>query len=55
MFVVSGLTIFHWGLYPWAIYTVVGLATSLGLGTTQALAGFNLLYGWERAVWPPWC
>ena len=26
--------------------TLFGLATSLGLGTTQALAGFNLLYGW---------
>ncbi|MXX76769.1 MAG: BCCT family transporter [Holophagales bacterium] len=86
-------TIYHWGLHPWAIYAVVGLAlaffaynhglpltlrsafypilgdrvrgwwghlidvlavfatlfglaTSLGLGTTQALAGFNLLYGW---------
>ena len=86
-------TIYHWGLHPWAIYAVVGLAlaffaynhglpltlrsafypilgdrvrgrwgdlidvlavfatlfglaTSLGLGATQALAGFNLLYGW---------
>lgn len=27
--------------------TLFGLATSLGLGTTQALAGFNLLYGWD--------
>ena len=26
--------------------TLFGLATSLGLGATQALAGFNLLYGW---------
>jgi betaine/carnitine transporter, BCCT family len=26
--------------------TLFGLATSLGLGTTQALAGFNFLYGW---------
>ncbi len=26
--------------------TLFGLATSLGLGTTLALAGFNLLYGW---------
>ena len=86
-------TIFHWGLHPWAIYSVValslaffaynhklpltfrsafypllgdkiwkwpghvidtlavfatlfGLATSLGFGTTQALAGFNFLYDW---------
>ncbi len=86
-------SIFHWGLHPWAIYAVVGLAlaffaynhnlpltlrsafypilgervwgwwghivdtlavfatlfglaTSLGFGTTQALAGFNFLYGW---------
>ena len=86
-------TIFHWGLHPWAIYAVVGLAlaffaynhnlpltlrstfypilgervwgwwghgidtlavfatlfglaTSLGFGTIQALAGFNFLYGW---------
>ena len=86
-------TIFHWGLHPWAIYAVVGLAlaffsynhnlpltlrsafypllgekvwkwpghvidtlavfatlfglaTSLGFGTTQALAGFSFLYGW---------
>jgi BCCT family betaine/carnitine transporter len=86
-------TIFHWGLHPWSIYSVValslaffaynhklpltfrsafypllgekiwkwpghvidtlavfatlfGLATSLGFGTTQALAGFNFLYGW---------
>ena len=26
--------------------TVFGLATSLGFGTTQALAGFGFLYGW---------
>jgi len=26
--------------------TLFGLATSLGFGTTQALAGFNFLYGW---------
>ena len=86
-------TIFHWGIHPWAIYAVVGLAlaffaynlglpltirsafypllgervwgwpghiidvlavfatlfglaTSLGFGTTQALAGFNFLYDW---------
>jgi len=86
-------TIFHWGLHPWAIYAVVGLAlafftynrklpltlrsafypllgekvwgfwghvidilavfatlfgltTSLGFGTTQALSGFNFLFGW---------
>ena len=86
-------TIFHWGLHPWAIYAVVGLAlaffaynhnlpltlrstfypilgervwgwwghaidtlavfatlfglaTSLGFGTIQALAGFNFLYDW---------
>ncbi len=86
-------TIYHWGLHPWAIYAVVGLAlaffafnynlpltlrsafypllgekvwgwpghlvdvlavfatlfglaTSLGFGTTQALGGFNFLYGW---------
>ena len=86
-------TIFHWGLHPWSIYAVVGLAlaffsfnhnlpltlrsafypilgdrvrgwsghivdtlavfatlfglaTSLGLGTRQALAGFDFLYGW---------
>ena len=86
-------TIFHWGLHPWAIYAVVGLAlaffsyncklpltlrsafypllgdkvwgfwghvidilavfatlfgltTSLGFGTTQALSGFNYLFGW---------
>ena len=86
-------SIFHWGLHPWAIYAVVGLAlaffaynhglpltlrsafhpllgdrvrgwwghvidiaavfatlfglaTSLGFGATQALAGFNFLYGW---------
>ena len=26
--------------------TVFGLATSLGFGTTQALAGFSFLYGW---------
>ena len=86
-------TIFHWGLHPWAIYAVVGLAlafftynrnmpmmlrsafypllgdrvwgwpghiiditavfatlfgltTSLGYGTTQALAGLNFLFGW---------
>ena len=26
--------------------TLFGLATSLGLGATQALAGFDLLYGW---------
>lgn len=26
--------------------TIFGLATSLGFGTTQALAGLNLLYGW---------
>ena len=26
--------------------TLFGLATSLGFGTTQALAGFNYLYGW---------
>ena len=86
-------TIFHWGLHPWAIYAIVGLAlaffafnynlpltlrsafypilkeriwgwsghiidvlavfatlfglaTSLGFGTRQALAGFNFLYGW---------
>ena len=26
--------------------TLFGLATSLGLGTTQALAGFNFLYDW---------
>ncbi len=26
--------------------TLFGLATSLGLGTTQALAGFNFLFGW---------
>ena len=86
-------TIFHWGLHPWAIYAVVGLAlaffaynhdlpltlrsafypilgarvrgrwgdlvdvlavfatlfglaTSLGLGTRQALAGLDFLYGW---------
>ncbi|MEZ5478920.1 MAG: BCCT family transporter, partial [Thiolinea sp.] len=26
--------------------TLFGLATSLGFGTVQALAGFNLLYGW---------
>ena len=26
--------------------TLFGLATSLGFGTTQALAGFNHLYGW---------
>ncbi len=85
-------TIYHWGLHPWSIYAVVGLAlaffafnyklpltlrsafypllgdkvwgwpghcidvlavfatlfglaTSLGFGTTQALAGFNFLYG----------
>ena len=29
--------------------TVFGLATSLGFGTTQALAGFNFLYGWGTA------
>ena len=87
-------TIFHWGLHPWAIYAVVGLAlaffsynhklpltlrsafypllgdkvwgfwghvidilavfatlfgltTSLGFGTTQALSGFNFLFGWD--------
>jgi len=86
-------TIFHWGLHPWSIYAVVGLAlaffaynyklpltlrsafypllgnkvwgfwghvidilavfatlfgltTSLGLGTKQALSGFNYLFGW---------
>lgn len=86
-------TIYHWGLHPWAIYAIVGLAlaffafnynlpltlrsafypllgeriwgwaghiidilavfatlfglaTSLGFGTRQALAGFNFLYGW---------
>ncbi|MCB1756419.1 MAG: BCCT family transporter [Gammaproteobacteria bacterium] len=27
--------------------TLFGLATSLGFGTTQALAGFNFLYGWS--------
>ncbi|MCT4655189.1 MAG: BCCT family transporter [Cohaesibacter sp.] len=87
-------SIFHWGLHPWAIYSVValalaffsynrglpltlrsafhpllgdrvwgwpghlidilgvfatlfGLATSLGLGAEQALAGLNFLFGWE--------
>ena len=30
--------------------TLFGLATSLGLGTTQALAGFNLLYGWPTGA-----
>jgi len=86
-------TIYHWGLHPWSMYAVVGLAlaffsfnhklpltlrsafypllgervwgwtghvidtiavfatlfglaTSLGFGTQQALAGFNFLYGW---------
>ncbi|MFT5226552.1 MAG: BCCT family betaine/carnitine transporter [Polaribacter sp.] len=86
-------TIYHWGLHPWAMYAVVGLAlaffsfncnlpltfrsvfypllkervwgwpghlidiiavfatlfglaTSLGFGTQQALAGFSYLYGW---------
>lgn len=28
--------------------TLFGLATSLGFGTTQALAGFNFLYGWSQ-------
>ena len=86
-------TIYHWGLHPWSMYAVVGLAlaffsfnhnlpltlrsafypllkervwgwpghlidiiavfatlfglaTSLGFGTQQALAGFSYLYGW---------
>ena len=29
--------------------TIFGLATSLGFGTTQALAGLNFLYGWSTS------
>ncbi len=91
-------TLFHWGLSPWAIYavaglalgffahnkglpltirsafypllgervwgwpghiidlfavvsTVFGLATTIGLGGSQAAAGIAYLIGWEPAVW----
>jgi choline/carnitine/betaine transport len=93
-----GVTFFHWGLHPWAIYaivglglaffafnrglpltirsvfypllgdkiygfwgnlidilsvlaTMVGLATSLGLGVAQVNAGLDFLFGIEMSVW----
>ncbi len=93
-----GVTFFHWGLHPWAIYaivglglaffafnrglpltirsvfypllgdkiygfwgnlidilsvlaTMVGLATSLGLGVAQVNAGLDFLFGIEMNVW----
>lgn len=93
-----GVTFFHWGLHPWAIYaivglglaffaynrglpltirsifhpilgnrihggwgnfidvlsvlaTLVGLATSLGLGVSQINAGFNYLFGMPIGPW----
>lgn len=91
-------TLFHWGLSPWAIYaiaglalgffahnkglplsirsafypllgeriwgwpghiidlfavvsTVFGLATTIGLGATQAASGIAYMFGWEPSIW----
>ncbi|GAC78491.1 choline/carnitine/betaine transport [Gordonia malaquae] len=47
-----GTTMFHWGLHPWAIYAVVGLAIGYGMyrkGRSQLLsAAFTSLFG-DRA------
>lgn len=48
-------TMFHWGLHPWAIYAVVGLAIGYGMyrkGRSQLLsAAFTSLFG-DRANGP---
>ncbi|MCF8610450.1 BCCT family transporter [Gordonia sp. HY285] len=50
-----GTTMFHWGLQPWAIYAVVGLAIGYGMyrkGRSQLLsAAFTSLFG-DRANGP---
>jgi choline/carnitine/betaine transport len=47
-----GYTLFHWGLHPWAIYSVVGLALAystyrMGRGNLMS-APFQSLFGRER-------
>ncbi|WP_159794016.1 BCCT family transporter [Puerhibacterium puerhi] len=48
-----GTTLFHWTLYPWAMYAIVGLGMAYGtyrLGRTQLFSSmFTSLFG-ERAV-----
>ncbi|WP_159550566.1 BCCT family transporter [Citricoccus sp. K5] len=51
--VAMGTTLFHWTLYPWAMYAVVGLGIAYGtfrLGRTQLFSSmFTSLFG-EKAV-----
>ncbi len=53
MGIAMGTTLFHWTLYPWAMYAIVGLGVAYGtfrLGRSQLFSSmFTPLFG-ERAV-----